>query len=256
MGAFDIYHHFIQMVVRGTVLGQQWQISPCWVATALESGSSTVLDFPEDILLDWFSKFWNGTGGTDAGLAGAFRANLTEDCTVNEVRVYARSQAMAFPQQLVFAGSIVGNRGGGGQTQASFNAWSCYARADKFGQRGAAFRLPGVLDADQQNNFFTASALNVFRAPDQILDRLSNPLKYDANGLLVVDGFDTLTAVNTMRPAVVNRVQIVENGQTDLNSKKEFPYESNRPIFAYSCTPWQVHDYVSTQISRKVGRGR
>lgn len=256
MGAFDVYNHFIQMVVRGTILGQQWQISPCWVITAMESGSTTVLDFPEGALLDWLDKFWNGTGGLDNGLAGAFQVWLTEDTTINEVRVFARSQAMPFPQQIVLTGNIVGNRGNSGQSQASFNAWSCYARADKFGQRGAAFRFPGVLDTDQSNNFFTESQLGVFRAADQILDRLSNPLKYDAGGFLVMDGFDTLTAVEAMRPAVVSRVRVVEAGQIDLNSKKEFPYEANRPILAYSCTQWQVHDYVSTQISRKVGRGR
>lgn len=255
MGAFDVYNHFIQMVVRGTILGQQWQISPCWVVTEAVAGVN-IIDFPENHLANWFGVFWNGDGGlTDRGLLGALKNWLTEDCTVNEVRVFARSNAMPFPQQLVYSGNIIGDRGSSGQSQASFNAWSCYARADKFGQRGAAFRLPGVLDNDQNNNFFTSTQLAAFRAPDGVLDRLSNPLKY-GQGSFYVAVVGELTEVTAMAPAVINRVRETNNGQINAASKPEFPYTEERQIAAYSCTQWQVHDFVSTQISRKVGRGR
>jgi len=247
--------NYVQIIIRGLVEGQQWQVSPTYTVKSFIEGLPTSnMYFEQYQLVAWFDKFWNGGGliGSANGLKDELEAELPSNVTINEVRVLARTSAMALPEQLIYAANVTGAKVITSGKGASYQAASLFAQADDFGRRGASMRLPLVVEGDTDGNFFTSGCLTRLRDSQGLLYALTNNAQ-----LAELEAFDStyggVVTVNDMPPAVVQRTYA--DGVGGPNTPKVFPYESPAIINAGSCTEWQVHDWVSTQNSRKYGRG-
>lgn len=248
------YQNFVQMIIRGLVNGQRWQITPTWAVTdVIDLVGDEEFIFTPDAISTWFSNVWNGTTaiGTARGFSDLFGALFTPEVTINEVRVLARSKNMLIPEQQIFATSLTGGRAvGAGNYSPSFLAASCFAQSDVYGKRGASLRLPGLSDLDHDGNFFDATALLRYR--EGILEAFDTNPSLGELQVLTGDGLLDVSAMNTVS---VKRVFPTPTGEGPSGSPRQFPYEDPYPIIAVPCTDWQVHDWVSTQNSRKIGRG-
>lgn len=248
--------NFIQIVIRGLTQGQQWQVSPCWTVTGLGGAVLTPDDYHTQPLIEgWFDRMWNGDVeiGTANGLADELITALPDTVSINEVRVIARNENMIQPVQLTYAANIVGSRTSAGFKSPTFLAASCFAASDDWGQRGASMRLPLLTEGDCDGNFIIPSVLTTLRSSGGLLDAFTR----NAN-LAMLEMYNGLNGVQVptgeVRNAVIQRVYA--NGPVTSGSRKEFPYLPTHPIIAHTCNIWQIHDYVGTQNSRKLGSGK
>lgn len=250
----QVANNFIQLIIRGLTGGQQWQISPTWTVTDIEDTTNDVaFTYETDKVAEWFDRVWNGSDavGTQRGFGDLFTELFTSSTTISEVRVLARTGVMPLPEQQIYAANITGTRSMSAAARGqSFIAASCFAQSDIYGYRGASLRMPGAAEEDYEENWFNAGALLRYR--EGILEAFDfNP---SAAGMEVMTP-DGIRSVITMKNAVVRRVFPTPSGEPPAAGPKAFPYESPYPIFAIPCTDWQVHPWVSTQNSRKIGRG-
>lgn len=247
--------NFIQVIIRGLILGQEWQVSPCYTALDLDGQVVTIEDrFEQPELIAWFDRYWNGDAniGVANGVADELITALPNYVTVNEVRVLARNGSQALPVQLIYAANLTGGRQADGFKTPSFVAASLYATADDYGQRGASMRLPLLTEGDVDGNFIVPSVLGGWRLAGGLLETLTENAQLA--GLNMRDGSTgEMQNCNSVRPAVVKRVYPA--GPVTSDTRKIFPYEGPTIPQVFSCTQWQVHDYAGTQNSRKLGRG-
>ncbi len=245
--------NFLQVVIRGLYNGQQWQVSPTYTATDVAGADALVsnFDWVRPSLVDWFQRWWNGDASVlEEGISDRLARLLPVGASVNEVRVFARTNVMTLPEQLVIVGDLNGARGSLGTVLPSYTALSCYARSLTYGRKGAAMRLPLLQEDDVTANEVVETTLDLFQS--DLLDPLTDYASYCATetGLVVNTSAGTLVSVLELRPASVLRVPSIATG------KMTFPYENPLLISAVECGPWSANPFASTQNSRKVGRGR
>lgn len=244
---------YIQVVIRGLYNDQQWQVSPTYAITDVDGASPTSgnFNFIESELSDWFVAWWNGWGALPTnGMADAFVAVLPETVSINEVRVYAKTNVMALPAQALITGELNGGRGTGGDMLPSFTAVSAYARSLTYGRKGAAMRMPLLIDGDVEGNNINETARNTFQL--NLLDRLTEQGTAAAleTGFSINTEAGEILNVFAMRPCAVARVPSPTTG------KPTFPYEGFANVSAVECAAWTLNPWASTQNSRKIGRGR
>lgn len=245
--------NYIQVVIRGTVQSQQWQVSPTYSITAIEGTSSIdTFAFSQPSLSAWFTAWWNGWGALPTnGISDTLQSLMPEQCNVTEVRVYAKTNGMAVPEQAIIVGELLGERGVDIAGLPSYTAVSAFARSLTFGRKGASMRLPFLIEEDVTGNFLTETARDLFQTT--ILDQITAQGTAAAmeTGLGVIDLVgDEFVNVVEMRPSVVQRIN------DPMTGKPTFPYEGFSNISAIECAPWSLNPWASTQNSRKFGRGR
>lgn len=249
-----IFGSYIQVVIRGLVSGQQWQVSPTFTVTDVDGASPVTgnFNFIRSSLSDWFIRWWNGDATIlEDGISDRFAARLSEDSSITEVRVYAKTNVMDVPEQLVITGEILGTRGTGGDVMPSFMAASCYARSLRYGRKGAGMRLPILIDSDVSGNFINEATRAAIQTV--LLDPLSDYATEVATGaapLVINTEAGEILNVFNLRPCAVARVPDPTTG------KPTFPYEGFGNISAVECAAWTLNAAASTQNSRKIGRGR
>lgn len=248
-----IFGSYVQMVIRGLSSGQQWQISPCWTVTDVDTASPITGDFQfiNTSLSAWFIAMWNGWGVIPTnGISDVLASIMPEETSVTEVRLYAKTNTMALPEQALITGALEGTRGDPGTQLPSYVAVSAYARSLQYGRKGASMRLPILIDTDVAGNFIIEGTRDTIR--NGILSTFTSIATQAAieTGLGVLSGGGEIVNVFELRPCSVQRV--VQPGKT----KPSFPYEGFGNISAVECGAWDLNQWSSTQNSRKIGRGR
>lgn len=244
--------NFINIRVRGQVLGQQWQTSWNLGVGTVEGDIIGDWQFNQPLLLTWFDKYWNGGGNVPVGggIKDLFITLASPAVQIDNVRVVARNQfSMQVPVQLELFGQIVGTRVSTAVDYLpSFEAVSLLARKDDFGGRGAAMRWPLGREQDKGGQYWTSGFITEMQA---FCDALTTNA---SNAELQVQMPNTNVAyVESIYPVVVQNVLPPVVTPAD---RPEFPYLAPRVINAFTLTGWTLHDWVSTQNSRKIGRGR
>lgn len=242
--------NYINIRVRGLVQGQAWQSS--W-----NLGVERVVDdfigdwqFEQSLLLNWFNAYWYGGGNVPVGggISDLLLNMMPNTTSIQSVRVLARNQpSMQTPVQLELFGNLVGLRPTNPDAVApSYIAASFLARKDDYGGKGASMRLPVGLDTDfAGQNWLPAFITEMQTFGDKLV---SNAIDSD----LFVISNNVPAQVDGIKGVVVEHV--TPPPPTGI-TRKEFPYEAPRVINAYTLTGWTVHPWVSTQNSRKIGRG-
>lgn len=248
-----IFGSYIQVVIRGLVNGQQWQVSPTYTVTDVDTASPTTgnFNFIQSSLSDWFVAWWNGWGALPTnGISDRLANVLPESASVQEVRVYAKTNVMGLPEQVLITGELLGQRGAAGELTPSYMAVSCYARSLTYGRKGASMRLPLLIDSDIDRNDISPTSRALFQT--DLLDAITSQGTDAAveTGLLINTEAGELLPVFEMRPCAVARVPDPASG------KPSFPYEGFGNVSAVECAPWTLNPWASTQNSRKIGRGR
>lgn len=240
--------NFINIRLRGLILGQQWQSSFNYGVTGV-SGVGDAWTFTDAQVAAWFDTFYNGGGGVPVGggIVDLFRNLASPNVTIEEVRVLARNEeTMALPVQLVYTGAVPGTLPTSAEQQfASFISASFTGRKDDYGGRGAAIRLPFGNEQSASGQNWTTAALDSFQAfADAMTDNAALSV------MEVVTEFGDQEVLGVL-PCVVESVLPVGS----LSLTKDFPYTDPYPIRAHTLVGWAVKPTVATQISRKLGRG-